>query len=291
MEVYDFALAGEAKRDFLVEIENDKNKVVAEKFNGFREMWYLRDEGNEMLTRSGSSHIHAVPQFHQIIEMLDKTVIDCEGMSPQGNSSKYAKSIFGSGADHAIEVQRQYGNAYLVAFDILSYCGKDVRDLPFAERRDYLIDAIASLYNHGIEDIISEKLVHENKAAYYDEIVGRGGEGVIVKDLRAPYIAGSRDSWIKVKKVVTRDYYIVGFTSGNGKYADAIGAILYGIKNDTGGFDILGRSSGMTDVVRWDMARNKDRYIGKLAEFGGKDINENTGVLIHPTFIRIREDI
>ena len=110
-------------------------------------------------------------------------------------------------------------------------------------------------------------------------------------DLTSSYIPGPSNAWIKVKKVVTRDYIITGFTPGNGKYSDAIGAVIYGKKDGAGIVVSIGRSSGMTDAVRYHMAANPGMYIGKLAEFSGKDINPETGTLIHPTFVRLREDI
>lgn len=296
---YEFALAGERDRNYLIEIENDTNKVVSRKLRGYREMWSISNKGNEMVNRSGASHIHAVPQFQGKIPLLDGTVLDCEGLSRQAEGEKYSKSVFGSHYEHAAEVQKKYGNAYLAVFDILFYNGKDIRDIPFLDRHVYVEEIVRLLREHGVGDVISEKLYYENKVGIFDKIVADGGEGVMVKDLRAPYAENQfmwkgqqfrGESMIKVKKVLTRDYYIVGFTPGNGKYKDAVGAIIYGTKQN-GVLTPLGKSSGMTDDVRWDMAKNQNLYIGKLAEFGGKDINSDTGVLTHPTFIRLRDDL
>ena len=298
---YEFALAGERDRNYLIEIENDTNKVVSRKLRGYREMWSISNKGNEMVNRSGASHIHAVPQFQGKIPLLDGTVLDCEGLSRQAEGEKYSKSVFGSHYEHAAEVQKKYGNAYLAVFDILFYNGKDIRDIPFLDRHVYVEEIVRLLREHGVGDVISEELHYHDKVAVFDKIVAEGGEGVMVKDLRAPYAENQfiwkgqqfrGESMIKVKKVITRDYYIVGFTPGNGKYKDAIGAIVYGIKDDDSGkFVPLGKSSGMTDDIRWDMAKKQNLYIGKLAEFGGKDINSDTGVLTHPTFIRLRDDL
>jgi bifunctional non-homologous end joining protein LigD len=295
METYGFQLCGEViqdKRDFLESIEKRGDLAVVEKFNGYREMWYINDGKNEMFNRSGASHIHAVPHFQVDIPKLYGTVLDCEGLSKEGMHSKYSKRIFGSHAEHAIEVQRQVGNAYLIAFDILFHKGKDVRGLPLIYRRKHLLDAVNTLSYSGIDDVIIETICVAKKVDFYDEIVANNGEGVIVKDLNSPYVADDRNYWLKIKKDLTRDYYIIGFTPGNGKYSNAIGAVIYGIKDEDSGKMIeLGRAGGMTDQVRYHMAANQDMYIGKLAEFGGKDINEKTGTLYHPKYIRLRDDI
>jgi bifunctional non-homologous end joining protein LigD len=140
-------------------------------------------------------------------------------------------------------------------------------------------------------NVLIEDLVEKDKRGYFERVVGAGGEGVMAKDLTQPYIPGESPAWIKIKKLVTMDYIITGFTPGNGKYSDAIGAVIYGRKNESGVVVPIGKSSGMTDAVRYHMAAHPEMYIGKLAEFGGKDINPETGTLIHPTFIRLRDDI
>ena len=295
MDTIQFAGAAQLPIEYLDEIEKDPNKVVSEKFNGFREAWIIKESGNDLINRSGVSHMHTVPHFQQDIPELYGTILDCEGMSRAGKGSKYAKSIFGSGTEHALEYQRRYGLGTLTIFDILRFEGQDVTGYRLKDRRLLLMDVYRSLIKNWSEDIrlnvFLESFIETNKRSYFEMVVKEGGEGVMIKDLTALYIPGASDAWIKIKKVVTMDYIITGFTPGNGKYADAIGAVIYGKKNADGVIVPIGKSSGMTDVVRYHMAQYPEMYIGKLAEFGGKDINPETGTLIHPTFVRLRDDI
>lgn len=98
----------------------------------------------------------------------------------------------------------------LYPFDILFFQNRDVRGLTLLERKGLLGRAIQE---SGHVQVLSYWTVKERVEvdALFDEIVSRGGEGVMIKaDL--PYT--SPGSWFKRKNEDTDDLFVVGFGKG-----------------------------------------------------------------------------
>ena len=83
----------------------------------------------------------------------------------------------------------------LYLFDILSVDGKVVIDEPYAKRRELLrnvaggINLVPALINPSLEEA----------EAFYKRAIEQGHEGVMVKDLQAPYTPGIRGrKWLKI---------------------------------------------------------------------------------------------
>jgi bifunctional non-homologous end joining protein LigD len=75
----------------------------------------------------------------------------------------------------------------LHAFDILSLDGDDLREKPYLERLGVLTGLFA-----GRRSIVVVKTAHapKDKQALFDSVRRAGGEGVVFKDMHAPYKAG-----------------------------------------------------------------------------------------------------
>lgn len=273
-------LAKTGDEAWLVEIEPDKDWVATRKWDGIRLIFFLNNTGNRLLTRSGQDIIKKNLRFQKIVRELDDTILDSEGITP----SDYLGDVQSLVHRDAPSTQMR-----LVIFDCLRYKGEKLIHLPLAERRIYLRKAYNILKQHKFPVSI-EKLIRRSKKLYYRKIVGASGEGVMAKDLQAPYTPGKRTSaWIKVKPRNTYDFIILGFTSGTGKYKNQIGAIIYGALYEGERVEV-GKSSGMTDSERLDMTRNPNKYIGKVAEFEAQEITRS-GAMRHPEYIQLRPDL
>ena len=265
---------------FLERVSNDARWGAGEKFDGYREVLYLGKRSNEMLSSLGNSHIAKCPQFQVVLPELSDTVLDCEGLSPTRRLEDNA-SCFKADAPNAIAWQKKYGEATLVVFDILQFCGRDVTKEQFIDRIPLLTRVMARL-SHVIP-VKQEVLIYRKKSDYYNKIIARtqmeGHEGIILKDLYAPYTSGKRtNAWLKVKRIEHLQYLIKGFIPGCGKYDGQVGAIVYGTTNRD-----IGTSSGMDDNVRDDMTQHPKNYIGHKAHFECQEVTSN-GVMRHPRY-------
>ena len=69
------------------------------------------------------------------------------------------------------------------------------------------------------------------------------GEGVVAKDVRAPYRPGERKGMVKVKRVRTIDAVVVGYRPG--KEAQTVGSLILGLYDGDGELHVVGHSSGL----------------------------------------------
>ena len=144
-----------------------------------------------------------------------------------------------------------------VFFDALSVDGRDLLDLPFAERHAELAQLVPEPMRvrrtlvSGPEDVPAAE-------AFLAETLKRGHEGVVVKGLDAPYNAGRRGaSWLKVKPVHTLDLVVLAAEWGHGRRTGKLSNLHLGARSSDGSFVMLGKTfKGMTDaVLTWQTER------------------------------------
>ncbi|MGX9888223.1 ATP-dependent DNA ligase [Streptomyces sp. NPDC002276] len=144
-----------------------------------------------------------------------------------------------------------------VFFDALSVDGRDLLDLPCAQRHAELAQLVPEPMRvrrtlvSGPEDIPAAE-------AFLAETLKRGHEGVVVKGLDAPYSAGRRGaSWLKVKPVHTLDLVVLAAEWGHGRRTGKLSNLHLGARNPDGSFAMLGKTfKGMTDaVLTWQTER------------------------------------
>jgi DNA ligase-1 len=88
--------------------------------------------------------------------------------------------------------------------------------------------------------------------------LARGHEGVVVKDLAAPYSAGRRGaSWLKVKPVHTLDLVVLAAEWGHGRRTGKLSNLHLGARRADGSYAMLGKTfKGMTDaMLAWQTER------------------------------------
>ncbi|MBA2812936.1 ATP-dependent DNA ligase [Streptomyces sp. KM273126] len=147
-----------------------------------------------------------------------------------------------------------------VFFDALSVDGRDLLDLPFAERHAELARLVPEPMRvrrtlaHGPDDLGTAE-------EFLAETLRRGHEGVVLKALDAPYSAGRRGaSWLKVKPVHTLDLVVLAAEWGHGRRTGKLSNLHLGARTPDGSFAMLGKTfKGMTDaMLTWQTGRLKE---------------------------------
>ncbi len=124
--------------------------------------------------------------------------------------------------------------ARFMAFDVLSIGDDTLLELPQHERRarlEQLVDASVDL----------------TPATTEPEAAGpwlRDAEGVIAKQLEAPYKPGERTGMLKIKRLRTIDAVVRGWRPG--KEPGTLGALILGLYDENGRLREIGHSSGFT---------------------------------------------
>jgi ATP-dependent DNA ligase I len=151
----------------------------------------------------------------------------------------------------------------LFVFDVLHADGVDVLDQPLSARRDVLADVVPASF--VVPSVTTSSAAEA--AAFFDETVRRGHEGVVAKSLSAPYEAGRRGAgWLKVKPVHTLDLVVLAAEWGHGRRRGWLSNLHLGARDPvSGGFVMLGKTfKGLTDeLLRWQtealLAREVER--------------------------------
>ena len=137
--------------------------------------------------------------------------------------------------------------ARFVAFDLLEQDGKQLLGQPFARRRELLEGLVKEPVG------LTPRTLDRGEAEPWLQ----GAEGVIAKELDAPYRPGERKGMVKVKRVRTIDSVVVGWRPG--KEEGPLGSLILGLYND-GQLQVVGHSSGFR-------AKQKRELPGFLAPY------------------------
>lgn len=148
-------------------------------------------------------------------------------------------------------------------FDLLHLDGVDLVDSPGRER-------LAALDRLVPEQHRVARLETSDPGSAEDfvaDVLARGHEGVVVKNLEAAYDAGRRgSSWVKVKPVHTLDLVVLAVEWGSGRRKGWLSNIHLGARDESSetGFVMLGKTfKGMTDeMLAWQTERFRELATG-----------------------------
>jgi ATP-dependent DNA ligase/predicted DNA-binding WGR domain protein len=263
-------------------VERPDHHRVEEKWDGWRALIVFAPDGTlSIRNRSGEDkgRIANTPLLEAALRTLgdtvpalwDGTVIDGELVGP---TFAETATLLSAGGRSSTELR-------FVAFDLPYFAGVDRRGAPL---RDRLHDLELVLRDAVPPIEASTALIADTDLA--DAIWASGGEGLIIKDLAAPYASGGRTGWWKLKRVQTEDAVVIGLEPGKGRYAGQTGALILGQHDAAGTLVEIARVSGMRDDER---RRIDARVVGQVVEF---DYQERTaaGRFRHPRFKRFRPD-
>ncbi len=148
-----------------------------------------------------------------------------------------------------------------VIFDLLEWEGRDMRAQPYGARitavRDALVDqGLAASVAHSVEPddaadmagprlcLLTAEVGHEEGRALVDRVAARGGEGVVIRTLDAPYVEGDTKHVRKIKFLADLDAFVIRVNPGK-----ATGSVVLGlVRPDDGAvIEVCNVRSGLTD--------------------------------------------
>ena len=217
------------------------NWAYEPKYDGFRAVVFVDGEETYLQSRNGKPLTRYFPElkFPAGRYVLDGEIVaasfDTLGQRIHPAASRIARL--------AEETPATY-----YAFDVLARDDEVLLELPYLERRAALEAIVAAPVE--LTDVVrtaadGEHWLHE-------------AEGVIAKEVDAPYQPGERTGMIKVKRVRTIDAVVMGWRPG--KAERTVGAIILGLYNEKGKLHVVGHSSGFS-------AKEKRELVDKLAPY------------------------
>jgi DNA ligase-1 len=213
--------------------------LIAEyKYDGFRMMIHKKGNVIKLYTRRLEN---ATNQFPDIVEAVkkhvkgDSYIIDSEiiGYDPKTKEYLPFQAI-------SQRIKRKYDIEKLVkalpvevkVFDIIYYEGKSLINEPFKERTKFLKSIIKpEKYKLTPADqLVTDK--EEEVREFYNKAIKNNQEGLMLKNLNAPYKPGSRVGYMLKLKEELRDFdlVIVGAEYGTGKRAGWLSSFILACK-------------------------------------------------------------
>lgn len=165
-------------------------------------------------------------------------------------------------AESRVRMLAEETPAIFRAFDLLADGDEKLLERPFQDRRKLLVDVIAAFDGSREEGPggrtagsieLTPLTLKPAEASPWLE----GGEGVIAKELEAPYLPGDRKGMVKVKRLRTIDAVVAGWRPG--KEANTVGALMLGLY-DGDELRVIGHSSGLKAAEKRELVKTLAPY-------------------------------
>jgi ATP-dependent DNA ligase len=147
--------------------------------------------------------------------------------------------------------------ASIVFFDLLCEGERDLRELPFAERRQRLEALVAPLAPPvHLTPATKDRALAED---WFSRFEGAGLDGVMAKPLGGTYEPNKRVMF-KVKHERECDCVVAGFRWHKQGQGEAVGSLLLGLFDDGGALQHVGVCASFTMVKRRELAQFLEPY-------------------------------
>jgi len=153
-------------------------------------------------------------------------------------------------ADSRVQRLSRETPAELVCFDILALGDDDLTAMAFGARRQRLESVLSTLPAAAPVHLTRSTIDAATAQDWFERFEGAGLDGVVAKDLAAPYQQGKR-VMLKIKHARTAEAVVLGYRihkSGNG-----VGSLLLGLYDENGTLYNVGGVAAFTDVRRLEL--------------------------------------
>ena len=208
---------------------NSKEWIFEIKWDGIRAISYLNDKLS-IRSRNEKELKYNFPELEELTTLTRNAVLDGEivvirdGKADFQILSERSRTTSLRNIEH---MTRDFPATYVV-FDILEKNNEPLIDVPLIDRKTMLKETV----REGGHVILS-MFVEEEGEAYYHAAIKKSIEGIMAKKKDSPYESGVRSgNWLKIKKLVSCDCVIFGYTVGEGNRKDTFGALILGLYDE-----------------------------------------------------------
>jgi bifunctional non-homologous end joining protein LigD len=269
------------------------------KYDGYRLLLAVAGGKSRAYTRSG---LDWSQKFAPIIEAAGKlkvaaVLIDGEAVVLDGKGRSRFQLMQGA-------FKAKAAKFVFYAFDLLQLDGEDLTRLPLIERKRRL-KRITGARQTGV---IRFSEHFDDGLGLFKLLCKQGGEGIISKRARGPYLGARTESWLKIKCLKRQEFVIAGWTTSD---KDRGFRSLILAVNQRGKLRYAGKVGTGFDMAEIDLllARMKSLACEKpaieapraavkgahwiepklIAEISFTEMTVD-GVLRHPSYLGLRED-
>jgi bifunctional non-homologous end joining protein LigD len=222
----------------------EQGEWIAElKLDGYRLLVHARGGNVQCWTRHGKDWTARVPGVAEAVRRLnlEDTWLDGELVSLD-ERGRAQFSLLQQAFD-----ERNGRRIEWIAFDVLHVAGVDVRDQPLRERKRLLRQTLAGLA--ATDPVRVGDYVEGGVAALWRQACRERLEGLILKDPRAPYVAGRTRAWLKLKCRHDEEFVVGGYTRTRAG-RPTLTALLLGLFEADGRLRFVGRAGTGFDAAQ-----------------------------------------
>jgi len=236
--------------------------LISEKLDGVRALW----NGKTLSFRSGKE-IQAPRWF---LEGLPKQSLDGELWMGRGSFERLSGAVRRDSPDDAEWRQVRY-----MVFELPGAAGS------FRERAEVIRQIVRQANVPWLREIEQFSLLDRGSLKRsLNQVVGTGGEGLMLHLADASYETGRSDVLLKVKPWQDTEAVVVGYQAGKGRFVGMLGALK--VRTPEGREFLLG--TGFSDAQR-----SLPPAIGATVTYRFRNLTGN-GLPRFASFLRVRED-
>lgn len=260
---------------------------IEAKYDGWRFIAVIdKDREPSIYSRTGKIYTSQTPEpiLEELRRLPPHTILDGEMVDTTHNKNCVAvTNVFGK--SRATPSQQEFDKLSYIVFDITRVNGDDTTNIVLEGRR--------ALIERAFELIEPQRMALTPQAPaqdeYHDLVIEMEFEGIMVKDLDAPYAAGKRGhGWFKLKSTKDIDVVVMELPiDGKGQFEGQVGKMVVGQYQD-GELIARARVNCPTNAERLAMTEKSKDWIGKVLTIHHYGVLKDG--LRHPTFARWRPD-
>lgn len=183
-------------RDSIIEGQEWIHQI---KWDGIRGITYIDDRDVKIYTKNGNERTLFYPELEELPKLLRGTEATLDGemvIFDQNQRPSFSHVLVRERVRNLSRISyysKKYPIKYII-FDILSFNGKDLRDIPLGERNNVLNNNFEKSSNITITDSF------EDGSSLYELMKEKNYEGIVSKNINSKYVEGKNHSfWFKTK--------------------------------------------------------------------------------------------
>jgi bifunctional non-homologous end joining protein LigD len=201
------------------------------KWDGYRLLTTVAEGEVTIWSRNGLRWNERLPEIVQAVRDLGAPSLRLDG---ELIALRYGQSDFNA-LQKTLAGEAQAPLAYML-FDLPHLAGYDISRAPLQTRKALLQRLLAGA---GHPLAFSSHVVGRGEEVF-SQAEQQGLEGIVCKRAQSPYRAGRGDDWVKIKRIESDEFAVVGYTEPRGSRT-GLGSLLLGRPAADGGWDFAGR--------------------------------------------------
>ena len=235
---------------------------ASEKYDGVRALW----DGRQLISRGGKTF--AAPKW--FVAGLPQAELDGELWLGRGRFEET------SGIVRRQKAHEGWRDIRYVVFDLPKHGGTFRHR--YAKLRAHFAESKNAYWRVAEQRQITSADALEN---YFAEVVGGGGEGVMLRRIESKHRAGRSDDLLKYKPFMDAEAIVIGYNPGKGKYTGMTGSLRVQMLGSDKTFSV---GSGLSDNER-----QNPPPMGATITYKHQGLTKY-GIPRFPVFLRIRAD-